>query len=111
MKNIRIFEDFHSMKMDGHNNSVNYMFFQNLSTIKHAIDDILSMDKKEVDQILSKGHNWALDHISTSADDIQEVYNFLKHRVEIEEETGDEETTMINQVEIISDEDKGFEEE
>ena len=32
-----------------------------------------------VDMILSNGHDWASDHIATSKDDIEEVYNFLKN--------------------------------
>jgi hypothetical protein len=33
---------------------------------------------EDVDKIISNGHNWAADHISTSKDDIEEVFNFLK---------------------------------
>jgi hypothetical protein len=59
---------------------VNYMFFGNLETIKRMVDDLMQMDPMEVDMILKNGnHNWAVDHIASSADDIQEVYNFLKN--------------------------------
>ena len=58
--------------------SNNYMFWQNLQTIKEAVDGILGMDKEEVDKMLSNGHGWAIDHISTSADDVEEVYHFLE---------------------------------
>jgi uncharacterized protein YerC len=47
-------------------NTSNYMFFQNLKTIKDAVDAMLQMDPMMVDQILSK-------------DDVEEVYNFLKN--------------------------------
>ncbi len=57
--------------------SNNYMFFANLKTIKHAVDAMVGMDPMLVDSMLSDGHGWALDHIATSTDDIQEVYNFL----------------------------------
>jgi hypothetical protein len=30
-----------------------------------------------VDSILSNGHGWAIDHIATAADDMEEVYHFL----------------------------------
>jgi len=55
----------------------NYMFFQNLKTIKRHVDELLSMDEKMVDAVLSDGHDWASDHISTSTDDIMEVHHFL----------------------------------
>jgi len=57
--------------------SQNYMFFQNLQTIQHAIEELLNMDPAQVDSMLSDGHAWAVDHITTSTDDIEEVYHFL----------------------------------
>ena len=57
--------------------SAHYMFFQNLKTIKDAIDEILKLDEKAVDNILSKGHDWASDHIATAKDDIEEVKDIL----------------------------------
>ena len=57
---------------------VNYMFFQNLKTIHHAVSELLEMDATKVDQLLSNGHAWAVDHVSSSADDIEEVYHFLE---------------------------------
>jgi len=55
----------------------NYMFFQNLKTIKQMVDELLKLDEKMVDGILASGHDWAEDHIATSKDDIEEVHNFL----------------------------------
>ena len=55
----------------------NYMFFENLKIIKKAVDEMLQLDEKMVDGILTNGHNWAVDHIATSKDDVEEVYNFL----------------------------------
>lgn len=60
---------------------LNYMFFGNLKTIKRMIDDIVQMDAEQVDKILKDGDDWAVDHIATSVDDIQEVYNFLKNGI------------------------------
>lgn len=57
---------------------VNYMFFQNLKTIQQAVSELLEMDATKVDQLLSNGHAWAVDHVSSSADDIEEVYHFLE---------------------------------
>jgi hypothetical protein len=53
------------------------MFFQNLKTMHHAIGELLNMDHSQIDQLLSNGHGWAVDHIATSADDVEEVYHFL----------------------------------
>lgn len=65
-----------SSNMD-HSNSENYMFFQNLKTIKKMVDAMLQMDPAQVDQMLSNGHGWAVDHIATSKDDVEEVGGFL----------------------------------
>lgn len=76
MKDL-IAKKLHEMVEEGHSEFQNYMFFNNLKTIHEAISDILEMDPQAVDQLLSDGHNWALDHLATSADDIEEVYHFL----------------------------------
>lgn len=94
MKNIKFFEEFESSNFntpepqevhEGHEGHElqNYMFFQNLYTLKNAIEELMELDMHKVDQILSDGHGWALDHIATSADDIEEVYHFLSNSVEM----------------------------
>ena len=60
-----------------HYEQENYMFFSNIENIHSMCQSIMEMNKNNVDAILSE-HNWALDHIATSADDIEEVYQFLK---------------------------------
>jgi hypothetical protein len=62
-----------------HRSMDNYMFFQNLKTIHHAVSELLEMDVTKVDQLLSDGHAWAVDHVSSSADDIEEVYHFIEN--------------------------------
>ena len=57
-----------------------YMFFENLRIIKNAADEMLKLDDKMVDGILASGHDWAADHIATSKDDVEEVYNFLMNK-------------------------------
>ena len=57
-----------------------YMFFENLKIIKNAVDEMLKLDDKMVDGILASGHDWAADHIATSKDDVEEVYNFLMNK-------------------------------
>jgi|TARA_R110000803_G_scaffold189633_3_gene252167 hypothetical protein len=54
----------------------NYMFLQNLKTIKTHVDMLLSKSPEELDEIL-KEHDWASDHISTAKDDVEEVCNFF----------------------------------
>ncbi len=88
MKNIKFFEDFNSEVPsqeihEGHVEMQNYMFFQNLNTIKNAIEEMMELDHSKVDAILTDGHGWALDHIATSVDDIEEVYHFLSNSIEM----------------------------
>jgi hypothetical protein len=93
MKNLKFFEDFESSDFsnqssteihEGHDYDLkNYMFFQNLHTLKNAIDELLELAPHQVDQILSDGHGWALDHIATSVDDVEEVYHFLSNSIEM----------------------------
>ena len=52
-------------------------FFNNLKTIKDRVDHMLSLDPEKVDKMLQNGHDWANDHIATSKDDVEEVYNWL----------------------------------
>jgi len=79
-KNKKIKKDVKKAKtlkgLKEHKETQNYMFFGNLQTMKRLIDKMLEMDESEIDEIL-KEHNWALDHIATSKDDVEEVFNFL----------------------------------
>jgi hypothetical protein len=54
-----------------------YMFFSSLKAIKEKAEAILAMDPSKVDAMLGDGHDWASDHISTSRDDVEEVYSWL----------------------------------
>ena len=92
MKNIQFFEDFTGSNFspeaiqEDHNGGHeldNYMFFQNLHTLKRIVDAMLELDSHEVDQILTNGHGWALDHIATSVDDVEEVYHFMANSIEM----------------------------
>jgi hypothetical protein len=62
--------------------SSNYMFWASLKTIQHAAKELSEMDMQQVDSILDNGHGWALDHIATSADDMEEVYHFLANTLD-----------------------------
>jgi hypothetical protein len=89
MSKILNFNDFSSGKTnenlptkgvgEGYDESIkHYMFFQNLHTIKHYIDEILALPAETVDAMLSDGHDWAADHVSTSKDDIEEVASWIR---------------------------------
>ena len=62
--------------------SNNYMFWQNIKTMHHGAKEMLEMDPSKVDSILSNGHGWALDHVATSTDDVEEVYHFIETEVD-----------------------------
>ena len=67
--------------------SQNYMFWQNLKTIHHASGELLKMNKQQIDEMCANGHAWAVDHIATSSDDIEEVYHFFEFNDEYDGET------------------------
>lgn len=58
----------------------NYMVIQNLKQIVRNANEILSMDEKKILELMAH-HPWAVDHLTTSKDDIEEVYNFLKENL------------------------------
>lgn len=76
-KRLHLAKNLMGMNED-HNETENYMFFANLSNIKRMCEEILAMDPGKVDSILLDGHGWAVDHVATSKDDVEEVYGFLK---------------------------------
>lgn len=59
-----------------------YMFFSNLKAIKEKVDRLIQMDPHELDRMIDNGHDWASDHISSSRDDIEEVYNWISGELE-----------------------------
>ena len=61
--------------------SLNYMFWQNLQTIHHATGELLEMNQQQIDELCSNGHAWAVDHVATSSDDIEEVYHFFEANI------------------------------
>jgi hypothetical protein len=99
LKNLRSYEDFlveyknyiRQTSIDNPEGSITnvlgeedideYMFFQNLKTIRDSVSMMLSLDPRAVNALLKDGHAWAVDHISTSKDDVEEVAGFLKGRL------------------------------
>lgn len=64
---------------DGDNDG--YMFIQNIETMHGHLSTLIKMmqDEKSLMAIkdIMKEHEWAVDHLTTSKDDIEEVFNFL----------------------------------
>ena len=58
-----------------------YMFFSNLKVIKDRVDALLAMDPEKIDNMIDNGHDWASEHIATSKDDVEEVYNWISSSV------------------------------
>jgi hypothetical protein len=58
----------------------NYMFFENLKTIKSLVDNMLLMDPTKVDSILQNGHDWAEDHVATAKENLDQVGHFLSNQ-------------------------------
>ena len=85
MKNIKKFESFVKESHDHEN----YMFFNNLEGIKRMAEEILSMDHEMIDQKLSNGHDWATDHISVAAENMEHVYNFFMNNEEHSDDNED----------------------
>jgi hypothetical protein len=56
----------------------NYMFFRNLKCMKDCIEQMLKIDPCKVDSLISDGEDWAADHISCAAENIDHVYRWLK---------------------------------
>jgi len=94
MGKVLTFNDFSKMgapsksgeALEGHSSNSDlkhYMFFQNLVTLKHYLDEIMSMDKSKIDALLGQGHDWAIDHLSTSVDDLEEITNWLRSEIEM----------------------------
>lgn len=57
----------------------NYMGIQNLKQIIRQCNEILEMDEKSLLDLMNHAP-WAVDHISTSKDDLEEVYNYFKSK-------------------------------
>ena len=62
--------------------SSRYMFFSNLEQIKRQCEMLLEMDQNEIENILENGHDWAQDHISEAKNNMDQVFDFLKNKME-----------------------------
>jgi len=59
-----------------------YMFFSNLEQMKRQCEMLLDMDQDEIESILENGHDWAQDHISEAKNNMDQVFDFLKNKME-----------------------------
>jgi len=75
---LKDYKHTNKIKENNAGESKNYMFWQNLKTINHASAELLKMEQANVDDMIANGHAWAVDHIATSSDDIEEVYHFFE---------------------------------
>jgi hypothetical protein len=78
MKHIPSFEEFVNESYD---NVENYMFFNNLETLKRKIEFILSKDFTAIDGILKNGHDWAESHIAAATENVNQVADFLANEL------------------------------
>ena len=74
---------------------VNYMFFSNLDQIERQCKMLRQIDKSQIDQILSDGHDWADDHISEAKNNMDQVFDFLKNETEGEGDYEEDDNEMI----------------
>lgn len=68
-------------KINEQRDTENYMFFGNLEQIKRQIDELMSLPKDVVDNIIQNGHDWADDHISKAKENIDHVYEFMMNEM------------------------------
>ena len=69
------------------NDTENYMFFGNLKAIERMVDELLQLDEQAIDDIIKNGNDWAEDHVGVAKENIEQVYNFLINKEEIEIES------------------------
>jgi len=67
-----------------------YMFFSNLEQIRDQANELLKYDRNKVEQLLDDGHDWAQDHVASSTESIDQVYDFMKNNL-------NDETNMIQE--------------
>tara|TARA_R110001592_G_scaffold104103_4_gene293039 strand:- start:7509 stop:7982 length:474 start_codon:yes stop_codon:yes gene_type:complete len=85
MKRFRItekqFNKIKKNKVNENERALNYMFFQNLEQLKRQAELLLDIDKNQINTILEDGHDWAEDHISSSKENLDQVFDFLMNKI------------------------------
>lgn len=67
---------------ENESSGANYMFFSNLEQIKRQCDLLLGFDQNMINQLLSNGHDWADDHISSAKENMDQVFDFIMNEKE-----------------------------
>jgi len=60
----------------------NYMFFEDLKSIKRMAEKLLALDCHEVDELICNGHDWAEDHVANAKSKLGEVTGFFMNHFE-----------------------------
>ena len=85
MKQLQTFQEFsnnsNSLIKESYDNLENYMFFNNLETLKRKIETILSSDFTQIDNILKNGHDWAESHVAMATENVSQVADFLANEL------------------------------
>ena len=74
--------------------TTNYMFFENLKTLQRIVEELLSLDETEIDEIIESGHDWVTDHVAVAKADVEQVYDFLMNNADDAEHDIDMEHDM-----------------
>ena len=89
MKRVRItekqFNKIKKNKINENERALNYMFFQNLEQLKRQAELLLNFDRNQINNILEDGHDWAEDHISSSKENLDQVFDFLMNKINKED--------------------------
>lgn len=83
-----LFNDFEVTEEENINQELkNEMFFNDIYSMYEDACELLEMDSNEIDNILSNGHGWALDHVSTSTNDVEHIYHYFEGQERMNEES------------------------
>jgi hypothetical protein len=63
---------------DEHGELKNEMFFNDVFNIYDSVSELLSACDETVDELLSDGHAWAVEHLTTATNNMQNIHQFLK---------------------------------
>ena len=63
----------------------NYMFFSNLEQIERQCKLLRELDPAKINDLLSNGHDWADDHVSSAKENMDQVFDFIMNETKGEE--------------------------
>jgi hypothetical protein len=55
----------------------NYMFFSNLEQIERQCKLLRQVSPEKINELLSNGHDWADDHVSSAKENMDQVFDFI----------------------------------